>query len=196
MPTCSVSHERALGDEQTEFLVHLKRNGVAVDVTGKDVEFYLYDQDGNTVIDAGAMTKVDASLGYVSYDFQAADYAAMSADTESPLALQGEETFYGFIKVLDGTETDTFPADLSAIQVRIFNPAASRTTASPDITIDDIMALAKSPRRVRTVEGTVEERSVREMILADQYQSAKAASGDIPWGMRIAVTKPGSTVSN
>lgn len=197
--SCALEHRRALGDTKSLFAVQLKRDGSVYDLTGKTVKFNLYDQDGNLVINEGTVTVDNAALGYASYDFVDADFIAMSADTASPLALDGEETFYGFFKVWDTAdvteEPDTYPADDNAIQIIIFNPGKSRTTPAPGVTVADIMELAKSPRRTRTVEGTVEERSIRELILADQYASGKAATSP-PWGMRVAKTKPGSTVSN
>jgi hypothetical protein len=195
---CTIRHRRSYGDELSLFSVQLKRAGSVYNLTGKTVLFYLYDQDGNTIINGAATTVSNAALGYVDYDFTAANYAAMIADTASPLYLAGEETFYGYFKVFvspGGTEPDTYPASGDAIAVEIFNPAMPRTTPAPEITPEDIIELAKSPRRVRTVEGTVEERSVREIILADQYAAGKAATAP-PWGMRVALSKPGSTTSN
>lgn len=58
----------------------------------------------------------------------------------------------------------------------------------------DVETLAKKAKRVRTEEGTVEERSVDELIKADQYSNQKSASEAVPWGMRFARTKPGGTV--
>lgn len=58
---------------------------------------------------------------------------------------------------------------------------------------DDIVELATAPKRTTTEEGTVEERSIREQIEADQYTSDKAAKAlGVPWGMRIARSKTGS----
>lgn len=194
---CTLTHRRALGDELALFSVQLKRSGVVYDLTGKTVKFYLYDQDGNTIINGAATSISNPTLGYVDYDFTVANYAAMVADTASPLVTVGEETFYGYFKVLDGAfEVDTYPANDDAIAVEIFNPAMPRTTPAPSVTMADILELAKAPRRVRTVEGTVEERSVRELILADQYTASKDAPDSPPWGMRVALSKPGSTTSN
>lgn len=194
---CGITHRRALGDELSLFSVQLKRAGAVYDLTGKTVKFALYDQDGNAIISDAACTISNAALGHVDYDFTAANYAAMSADAASPLVTAGEETFYGYFKVFDGVDQiDTYPASDDAIAVEIFDPGMSRTTPAPSVSMTDIMELAKSPRRVRTVEGTVEERSVRELILADQYTAGKAAPNAPPWGMRIAKSKPGSTTSN
>lgn len=54
---------------------------------------------------------------------------------------------------------------------------------------EDIEDLAATPKRVRTDEGTVEERSVDELVKADRYAKQKAANA-VPWGMRIAKIKP------
>jgi hypothetical protein len=54
---------------------------------------------------------------------------------------------------------------------------------------EDIENLANSPKQVRTDEGQVLERSVDELIKADQYNKTKTASA-VPWGMKIAKAKP------
>ena len=58
---------------------------------------------------------------------------------------------------------------------------------------DDIEELALAPKRTLTEEGTVEERSVQELIEADKYVKSTTAIEAVPWGMRIARTRPGST---
>lgn len=58
----------------------------------------------------------------------------------------------------------------------------------------DILELASSPKRTRTAEGTIEERSVDELIKADQYLAAQQAGGAVPWGIRLARGKPGSSI--
>lgn len=57
--------------------------------------------------------------------------------------------------------------------------------------IDDntIENAAQDPKRVRTAEGTVEERSVDELIKADKYTANKAATRP-PFGLRMARTQP------
>jgi hypothetical protein len=54
------------------------------------------------------------------------------------------------------------------------------------LTAGDLIALAKGPKRVTGDEGTVEERSIKELIEADRYSQAKEAAGLPPYGMRIA----------
>lgn len=55
--------------------------------------------------------------------------------------------------------------------------------------------LAEAPSRVRTDEGEVQERPIADLIRGDQYARQKAtAVNSVPWGMRIARTKPGGTV--
>lgn len=57
----------------------------------------------------------------------------------------------------------------------------------------DIAASVASPKRVRTVEGTVEERPIQEVIDADRYLAAKCAGNqNAPWGVRMARTRPSS----
>lgn len=68
-------------------------------------------------------------------------------------------------------------------------------TDEPEPTELDLLTLASAPKRVRTEEGTVEERSVDELIKADQYLKSQEALDAVPWGIRVARTKPGGTVT-
>jgi hypothetical protein len=64
-------------------------------------------------------------------------------------------------------------------------------TPPPDApTLAELMV---SPKRTRTAEGTVEERTVDELIKADRYNNPGPDA--VPWGIRIARTKPPSTCS-
>ena len=57
----------------------------------------------------------------------------------------------------------------------------------------DFTAAALSPKRTRTDEGTVEERSISELIAAQEYIDKQNAPTAVPWGMKLARVKPGST---
>ncbi len=59
---------------------------------------------------------------------------------------------------------------------------------------EEIDELAKAPKKVRTDEGLVEERDIDDIVKADQYNSGKGANA-VPWGMKVARTKPGGTVT-
>jgi len=61
------------------------------------------------------------------------------------------------------------------------------------ISDDELVDQSQTPKQVRTDEGQVLERSVNEMIDADRYVAARNATA-VPWGMKIARTKPGGTV--
>ena len=56
-----------------------------------------------------------------------------------------------------------------------------------------IERLAVSPRRVRTDEGTVEERPADDIIKLDQYTNPIPAAGP-PWGIGLARFRPGSAL--
>ena len=59
------------------------------------------------------------------------------------------------------------------------------------ISRDDLEQQAKRPERLRTEEGTVKERSVKELIDADRYGKQVDASEDgPPWGMSVASVAP------
>lgn len=187
--SCSLYHERAIGDILSKFAIQLTRAGEPADLNNKVVKFTMFDPDGDVIVALPSgvtsnVTVTDPDLAYVEYDFVAND-------------VDEAGDFYGYFKVYDntGAEPETFPASDDAILIRIFDPAQVRTTPDPNvITAQSIADLARSPRRVRTVEGTVEERSVNELIKAEQYLAAKEA-GPVPWGMRVAKTKPPSTLS-
>lgn len=54
---------------------------------------------------------------------------------------------------------------------------------------------AESPKKVRTEEGTVEERSIDELIKSERHtDNRSSAQRQVPFGMSIARTKPGGTV--
>jgi len=138
--------------------------------------------EGGLLVATGTATSSDPTRGFVDYDFQAADVADAG-------------TFYAFIEVSNGSnppEKDTYPEDGVGIKVIIFDEGSNRNDPTPSI---DIIDAANSPARVRTVEGTVEERPIPELIKADQYAATKAAAqaGAVPWGIRCARIRPPST---
>lgn len=62
------------------------------------------------------------------------------------------------------------------------------------ISDDNIEELAKAPKKTVTDEGSVEERSINELIEADKYNKANAI-GDSPLhGLRVSRCKPGGPV--
>lgn len=58
----------------------------------------------------------------------------------------------------------------------------------------DIEEAAAAPKRERTDEGSVEERSIPDLIKAKQFVESETALVRPPWGIRLARTKPGGTV--
>lgn len=63
-----------------------------------------------------------------------------------------------------------------------------------EITAEEVADAAKTPKRVTGDEGTVEERSVQELIDADRFACAKEAATAVPYGLRIArIRFPGTT---
>jgi len=61
------------------------------------------------------------------------------------------------------------------------------------MTIDDadFEEKADSPKRVTTDEGTVEERSIDELIKADKYTNARSVGNGPLHGIRVSRCKPG-----
>lgn len=64
-----------------------------------------------------------------------------------------------------------------------------------EIPAEDIVAAATGPMMTRTVEGTIQERSVGELIAADRYAAAKTVTA-VPWGLYMARCQSGGTVGN
>lgn len=59
---------------------------------------------------------------------------------------------------------------------------------------DKIEELGEAPLKTRTVEGTVEERTMDEIIKAKREVEMTNNCNTVPWGMRIATVRPGGTV--
>jgi hypothetical protein len=66
----------------------------------------------------------------------------------------------------------------------------SMTPSSAPVAVD-IAAAAMAPLRTRTEEGSIQERSIADLIAADQY--LKQPPDTVPWGMRLAKVRYGST---
>lgn len=176
-------HNRAVGDTLSPFLFVIRdESGEPVDLTGFDVFFKMVEEDGTEVVartDTG-VTIVDESTGQVSFDFpaEAVDEAL--------------ERARGYFIYSDGSDDETYPD--AGIQINVFDPSVSTVVDTTVITASDIATLAKAPKRTRTVEGTVEERSTSELIAADRYLASQQASDAVPWGIRAAKAKPPSAL--
>ena len=72
--------------------------------------------------------------------------------------------------------------------------ASEEATVTTGTTNTDIVSASQNPKRVRTDEGSVEERSIKEMIDADRYDAASSVTG-VPWGLKMARVKPGGSIS-
>lgn len=59
----------------------------------------------------------------------------------------------------------------------------------------DLDEAANAPKRQRTAEGSVEERSIQDKILAKNNIAQDEALTAPPWGIRLARTRPGGTVN-
>jgi hypothetical protein len=67
------------------------------------------------------------------------------------------------------------------------------TTSNGEPT-DDVVAAASTPKSMTNDEGTVVERSVKELIDAKEYEANNNANlNSAPWGIRVARTPRGST---
>ncbi len=171
-------HERALGDTLTPLQVQLLDvNGTPLNLTGKTVRFSMNNANGQVIVSDSAATITDAVNGHVSYDFLATE-VDVGSTVDAP-----DRGYFHVYNTYPG-EPDTFPPD--GIDIVIHDPARDRTPV-PSI---DIIGMANAPKRTRTEEGTVEERTIDELIKADQYQKTLEASEHVPWGIRLASIRP------
>lgn len=95
------THKINRGDTRTPIGAILKQGEpgaeTVVDLTGLTVQFRLFDNDGNAVMDWQSASVVSpATAGKVSYDFQSSD-----VDTAG--------TYWGYFRIVDSGEYDTFP---------------------------------------------------------------------------------------
>lgn len=63
-------------------------------------------------------------------------------------------------------------------------------------TNEEIDELVTAPKRTTTEEGTVEERTTRELVIGDQYSATKSNVDSSPWGIRFAKTRPGNALGD
>ena len=181
----TAQHKRIVGDTRSLFAVTLMREGAAVNLTGLFVRFSMVDADGQVKVaeTAGNVSVSNAAAGEVEYDFQA-------ADVDQPGTFYAYFHVYGTDPDVDpNAERDTYP---SKEGVPVLITATTEDRNSPESI--DVVGMANAPKKVRTEEGSVEERSVSELIEADRYQQSKTSADKPPWGARIARTKPGGTV--
>lgn len=172
-------HKRAVGDTLSALALQITRDGLPVNLTGLAVVFNMTKLDGTPKVVNAACTISNPPLGYVEYDFTASD-----------VNTAGE--YRAYFTAIGGAEPETFPADEDGFQILIYNPNAPEISV-PGISDEEFADLVKAPRRTRTVEGTVEERSIEDLIKADRYMKSQGAG--VPWGIKIARTKPPGTCS-
>lgn len=172
-------HELTLGDTLTPLAMQIRSGGTVVNLTGKTVKVSMVSEAGLVVVaeTTTGVTISDATSGYVEYDFQTGD-------------IDEAGNYYLFAHVYSGGEKDTYPPN--GLKVVAYDPEADRTPI-PSSEFD-ILDIVRSPKRTRTDEGTVEERPIDELIAADRYAKASEAQGAVPYGLRIAKTKPPGTV--
>lgn len=122
--------------------------------------------------------------------------------TASLHPVEKEDGFYNFPLTQPETNADRldlYPesstSDIVVIGVpgTIFTSPEVTETVVPPATSIDILAAANAPLRTRTEEGTVQERSITELIAAAQYLNPPPDT--VPWGIRVAKVRYGSTTS-
>jgi hypothetical protein len=173
----------AVGDQQTPLQVQITVDGVPQDLTGKNATFTMIRPDGTVKVAETPATITDIPLGYVDYEWAAGD-------------VDEENHYTGFVHIYDNITNKriTFPGQDEGIHIEFFDVADPRPEADPTVLTDErFMELATAPKKVRTVEGMVEERSVDELL---KIKAATDPVAPVPWGMRVAKIKPPSTTSS
>lgn len=61
-------------------------------------------------------------------------------------------------------------------------------------TNEELEELALAPKRTTTEEGTVEERTMKDVLDGLKVAEREATPDTVPWGIRVARTKPRGTV--
>ncbi len=176
-------HKRVVGDTLSPLPFAITRNNLPLNLTGRVVQFSMTDGDGNIAIaeTSTGINITDAVGGLGEYDF-----AAAGVDVGG--------VFLGFVHVYGddspgepAADKDTHPPD--GITIIITDPVEDRT---PDASVN-ILEQAANPKKTRTDEGEVEERTIGELIQADQYAANQGAT-TVPFGLRIAKSRmPSST---
>jgi hypothetical protein len=122
---------------------------------------------------------------------------ALGVATTDTNPTEAEDGYYDFD--LTASETDFYKgyilpeSSTPNIQVIGIPPyEITEVAQTSEVVTTDLEASMFSPKRVRTEEGTVEERSVDELIKADRYLNS-TPSETPPWGIRIARGRFGST---
>jgi hypothetical protein len=167
-----------VGDTRSALAVTLKRDGSVIDLTGKTVTFSMEDDRGIEVVaETGTGIQVtDAVNGACDFSFSAP-------------AVANRGNFYCYFYVADtpGGKQDTWPPE--GLLLIVGDRGKDRTIP----TTIDILTAAQNPIRIRTDEGTVEERPIDDLIKADRYLASKQAQSASPFGLRIARMQPPGT---
>lgn len=114
--------------------------------------------------------------------------------------VETEDGFYLFdlaASETNGDQTaDLYPESTSP-NVQVIGVPGTQSIEDPteepnDNELADIETLARTPKRTRTDEGTVEERPIEDVIAAERYEASKAVSGP-PYGVTFARIRPPGT---
>lgn len=84
--------------------------------------------------------------------------------------------------------------DLSSTASAVTTTTTTSGTDSEGL--PNLANLLAAPLFTRTDEGAVRERTVDELIKADAHLKGIEAGAEVPWGLRIAKTKPSGTVND
>lgn len=132
----------------------------------------------NGTIDAGVdVTFSNVTLGNYTFTF----------------TIPGSYSAGDDLQVVSDYTIDTIPYS-SVIWSQVVEVPTEPTVSG--IVVDGSTVISQAmttPKKVENDEGKVEERSIAELIMADQYINQGNATGP-PYGMKISRTRPGGTV--
>lgn len=100
------THNMIVGDTLTPIGAQLVRGSTPADLTGVTVEFRMTDGAGTDKVEWTAAEIVEAESGTVKYDFQDED-------------VDEAGTYFGYWRIVDGAEYDTFPSDTNRLRIVI-----------------------------------------------------------------------------
>lgn len=155
----------------------------------------LNNRSDQSILDVNNAT-MHATSGLLTWTMQPEDNQIINSQIEGGLEVHcaeitwvwgnpantGKHQVLFYVKALDAVGTTTSTT------------TTTTTTADPSQGIPDIANLLAAPEYTRTDEGSVKERSVDELIKADAYLKGTASGNAVPWGLRIAKSKPSGTI--
>lgn len=152
------------------------------------LQFKLYSFSGEEVTTSGVVNILDSRKGIVEYRWNINDYNHFNTLISISPGITNYQYKAWFIVNKSGDKY-YYPQNNEGILVNVINPSGISEYESRNI--EDLLF---SPSKIKNLEGQIEERSVSELIEAEMWKESKKTD-KVPWGIRIARTRPSSTLS-